>query len=90
MDIERLDLNRDWESITIGELRPYQNKLSGGHWENIFEISDSSKLIADAVPPFFFIIDEVNRAELSRVFLSLCIAWSIEELKEASKPNMLI
>lgn len=70
VDVYGLGLAQKWESLTIKELLPFRERLSGEHWRDVFEISDTSKLVSEAVPPFFFIIDEVNRAELSRVLVS--------------------
>lgn len=85
IDVCDLALGRDWESITIDELRPHREKLTGDHWQYIFEISDSSKLVSDAVPPFFFIIDEVNRAELSRIFGELMYCLEYRGIKGSVK-----
>jgi 5-methylcytosine-specific restriction protein B len=68
MDIHKLGLmSVDWDKLTINDLMTYEDKLTGTHWKHIFQL-DPSKLVANAVPPFFFIIDEINRADLSRVF----------------------
>ncbi|MBW7876589.1 MAG: AAA family ATPase [Candidatus Cloacimonetes bacterium] len=77
IDVHNLGLDKDWESITINDLNPHKEKLSGEYWQYIFEVPDSSTLVSEAVPPFFFIIDEVNRAELSRVFgeLMYCLEY---------------
>ncbi len=67
-------LAADWQGLTVGELKPHIGKeLRHPSWDGIGTLGDSEK-IADAVPPFFFIIDEINRAELSRVLGELMIA----------------
>ncbi|MDG2227469.1 MAG: AAA family ATPase [Flavobacteriales bacterium] len=47
------------------------------HWEYVFEQTNKSKRVVDALPPYFFIIDEINRAELSRVLGELM--YSLEK-----------
>ena len=77
VDVYELDLKKNWEDVTIEDLLPHREKLSSEYWQHIFEIEDSSKLVSKAVPPFLFIIDEVNRADLSRVFgeLMYCLEY---------------
>jgi 5-methylcytosine-specific restriction enzyme B len=66
-----------WPNLTINDLLNHASKLSGPHWAHIFSNPDKSKRVSDAVPPFFFIIDEINRAELSRVLgeLMFCLEY---------------
>jgi 5-methylcytosine-specific restriction protein B len=71
------DLAGKWETLTLGELRPYfSDHLRDESWREIQQRADSER-IAEIVPPFFFIIDEINRAELSRVLgeLMLCLEY---------------
>lgn len=76
-DIAQRNIKKRWNELTIGDVIELKTELTGEHWEYIFEIEDTSKKLADAVPPFFFIIDEINRAELSRVFgeLMYCLEY---------------
>lgn len=61
------NLVNGWESLLIRDLLPHKNHLTGEHWKDILGYPDAAKKVADAVPPYFFVIDEINRAELSRV-----------------------
>jgi 5-methylcytosine-specific restriction protein B len=70
-------LAEQWATLTVGQLRPYfAYQLKHPSWERISQRNDAEK-IADIVPPFFFIIDEINRAELSRVLgeLMFCMEY---------------
>ena len=67
-------LAKNWLELTVGELKTHIGKnLSLPLWEGIGKLADSQK-VAEAVPPFFFIVDEINRAELSRVLGELMLA----------------
>ncbi|WP_320112041.1 AAA family ATPase [Draconibacterium orientale] len=68
---------KSWYDLTINDIIDFQPKLNSEHWTYIFNIEDKRKKLADAVPPYFFIIDEINRAELSRVFgeLMYCLEY---------------
>lgn len=57
-------------------MRPFGTSLNGTRWEGVTTRRDDEK-ITDLVPPFFFVIDEINRAELSRVLgeLMICLEY---------------
>ena len=65
-----------WKSSVIKDLLPHRKLLQGELWDYIFKQNDDTKLL-DAVPPWFLIIDEINRAELSRVLgeLMFCLEY---------------
>jgi 5-methylcytosine-specific restriction protein B len=68
-------LAEDWGNLMVKQLRPYFSKyLQGNAWAAIEKRQDTEK-IADLVPPF--LIDEINRAELSRVLgeLMICLEY---------------
>lgn len=61
----------DWNKATIKELienEGLKSLATKEHWNYIFNQNNKEKRVVDALPPYFFIIDEINRAELSRVF----------------------
>ena len=80
-DVAKLSVSKpmleNWKELTINDIEIFKNDLKEDHWKYIYAISDKEKKIADAVPPYFFIIDEINRAELSRVFgeLMYCLEY---------------
>ncbi len=78
-------ITKNWSVLTINDLVPYQHELDGEHWKHIFDLADKTKKVAGAVPPFFFIIDEINRAELSRVFGELMFCLEYRGVKGAIK-----
>ena len=68
------DLHKGFETITVNDLKDVSDKEK--HW-NILEGAKPEELIKDLIPPFFMVIDEINRAELSRVFgeLMYCMEY---------------
>ena len=78
-DVYNLDKELDWDTLTIAELEAasdieFQHKE---HWQYIFELEDKNLRVADVVPPFLFISDEINRTDLACVFgeLIFCLEY---------------
>ena len=70
-------LAKEWGTLTVAQLRQHiGTSLIGAHWEGIASRKDDER-ITDLIPPFFFMIDEINRAELSRVLgeLMICLEY---------------
>ena len=66
-----------WKELKIQDLELIKTDLDKEYWSYILDVENKNKNVADAVPPYFFIIDEINRAELSRVFgeLMYCLEY---------------
>lgn len=72
-------------NLTLEELIKLQSKYSKSfegkpYWDYLWAL-DAAKFskvtLEEALPPYFFVIDEINRAELSRVFgeLMICLEY---------------
>ena len=69
--------SKKWLDLTVGDLKPHIGQhLRHDSWQQLSGMDESEK-IADIIPPYFFIIDEINRAELSRVLgeLMYCMEY---------------
>lgn len=74
LELYGLGLGKEnYETFTVGEIKG----KNAEHINKIIKERKDDELLKDLIPPFFFVIDEINRAELSRVFgeLMYCLEY---------------
>ncbi len=84
-EVDIANLGKDVVKLTVSEVKALENQLSGEYWSYIFDLGEvyNSTPLVDVLPPHFLIIDEINRAELSRVFgeLMYCLEYRGKTIK---------
>lgn len=80
-DLFALDITKI-DKLKIKDLP--KEELKGEYWTSIFETSPETEL-SEVLPPYFVLIDEINRAELSRVFGELMYCLEYRGLKGLTK-----
>jgi len=78
-EVDIANLGKNAAKLTIAEVKALESDLPGEYWNYIFKLDEghNSTPLLDVLPPYFLIIDEINRAELSRVFgeLMYCLEY---------------
>ena len=75
LDLYEWKFIKEWDEITVQDINEIKEEKES-HWKIIEGLPLDVK-ISDVVPPYFMLIDEINRAELSRVFgeLMYCLEY---------------
>lgn len=74
LELYKLGLGKEnYETLTVKDIKEKANS----ELNKIIENRNDDELLKDLIPPYFFVIDEINRAELSRVFgeLMYCLEY---------------
>jgi len=83
-DLYNIDPNREFSEWTVEQVKQSRLEKDKEYWKYVLTLDEETK-VKDILPPYFIVIDEINRAELSAVFGELMYSLEYRGASNAIK-----